>query len=252
MLGAQMMTKDPAEFHAEVGLDVFPQVAPSAVEFAAYRGADAILWHFRGADGRLSLAATGDAEAALAMAAAWLAHAAEDCRCNLPRIPHERVTAVIPDVEPGDWEIRRSVEQPPARPGEERVVTLRPNEDEYARINAILDAALPTAYTRPGSPRVANWYGIRDGADDNAPLLAVAADCSSHGVGMINSIGVRPDLQGHGLGGALTAAVTRRLRAENKVVQLGVVDTNIGAQRLYARLGYTDVHALTSFTRRIA
>jgi GNAT superfamily N-acetyltransferase len=188
------------------------------------------------------IGALGDPAAALEVVVGLVADGVDAPRVSLPRIDHSVILEAFPGVELSDWELRWSESSPPVMAGESRVVTL--DDDSADQINAVLDAALPAAHTRPGGDRARQWFGIR--ADDG-DILAVAADCTSGGVGRINSIAVRPDRHGQGLGGALTAAVTRRLRAENEFVQLGVMDSNTGAQRLYARLGFTRVHRMTSF-----
>jgi ribosomal protein S18 acetylase RimI-like enzyme len=92
--------------------------------------------------------------------------------------------------------------------------------------------------------RVRQWYGIRAGGD----LVAVAADSSSPGFGFINSVAVRPDLHGQGLGTTITSFLARRQRAEHDTVLLGVMADNQDASRLYERLGFTGVHNVSAFT----
>lgn len=165
-------------------------------------------------------------------------------RVELPRMDHGLVAAAYPDSHAIDWNLRWLTTAPATMPGEDRVVPL--GEADHAEIDAILDAALPDPYIRPGSSRVRAWYGIRDGAD----LVAVAADTSSARFGFLNSIAVRPDRHGHGFGSMLTSCLARRQQAVADVVLLGVMADNIDASRLYHRLGYAGVHEMTAFTIR--
>ena len=55
-----------------------------------------------------------------------------------------------------------------------------------------------------------------------------------------------PACRGRGLGAALTAGMSRALAARHDVLALGVYPANVGAIRLYRRLGYTDAFPLTS------
>jgi ribosomal protein S18 acetylase RimI-like enzyme len=165
-------------------------------------------------------------------------------RAELPRMDHAVVAAAYPNSHVIDWDLRWLTAEPPITPGEDRVVTLGPAD--FDEIDAILDAALADPYVRPGASRARAWYGIRDGAD----LVAVAADTSTAGFGFLNSIAVRPDRHGHGFGSAITCYLARRQRAVADVVLLGVMADNIGASRLYHRLGYAGLHEMTAFTLR--
>ncbi|HEY2794276.1 MAG TPA: GNAT family N-acetyltransferase [Micromonosporaceae bacterium] len=165
-------------------------------------------------------------------------------RAELPRMDHAYVTDVFPNVHVVDWDLRWLLAEPVSVPGEDRVELL--GESDHEAINEILDAAMDDAHVRPGAERVAGWYGIRDGAD----LVAVAADTSTPGFGFLNSVAVRPDRHGHGLGSALTTALARRQYAECEAVLLGVWADNVSASRLYDRLGYTGLHQITAFTLR--
>jgi len=236
------VTSDWDEFRAAVGDHPYLWSSAGLEGFTAYLGPAATVWH---TSERPMIGALGDPAAALEVVVGLVAAGVDAPRVSLPRVDHSVILEAFPGVELSDWELRWSESPPPVMAGESRVVTL--DEDAAAQINAVLDAALPAAHTRPGGDRARQWFGIRADDDADGDILAVAADCTSSGVGRINSIAVRPDRHGRGLGGALTAAVTRRLRAENDFVQLGVMDSNVGAQRLYARLGFTRVHKMTSF-----
>lgn len=113
-------------------------------------------------------------------------------------------------------------------------------------INGLLDLALPDSAVRPGTPGVRGWCGLWSGPT----LVACAADRSNPGpiepVGVLGGIAVHPAHRGRGLGAAVTAELTRRLRTRFDLVTLGVLAGNAPATRLYHRLGYTRVHEVTA------
>jgi GNAT superfamily N-acetyltransferase len=142
-----------------------------------------------------------------------------------------------------DWDWFWTDRIGPPLPGEYLVRWLRPaDEDDVA---ALLEASSPRHSARPGEPYVRRWCGIRDAAG-----LLVA--CAAHleylaGVPHLASIATRPDHRGRGLGGAVTAWLTRRLLEEGfPVVTLGMYADNAVARRLYGRLGYRLAHRFTS------
>lgn len=137
-------------------------------------------------------------------------------------------------LEPIDvWQFRGLVGPPPPAPRAAEVVPI----DDVGAIEKLLAEALPHTSTRPGDAGVRGWYGVRD---RDGSLLACGADRSGNGVGHLAGIAVRPDSWGRGLGGAVTAAMTRRLSAEFERVSLGVSIDNPRAVALYERLGFTD------------
>ncbi|SBT39856.1 GNAT family N-acetyltransferase [Micromonospora narathiwatensis] len=106
----------------------------------------------------------------------------------------------------------------------------------------LLPESFPTTTSRPGDPRIVDWYGIHDGDR----LVACGADRSRGDVGFLAGLTVATDRRGRGLGAALTAGMTRALFARYDHVALGVYTDNVGAIRLYRRLGYTDTEPRTS------
>jgi [ribosomal protein S18]-alanine N-acetyltransferase len=68
--------------------------------------------------------------------------------------------------------------------------------------------------------------------------------------GYIQSICVGPDLRGQGVGAALIAWAEQRIFHDSPNVFICVSSFNIGARRLYQRLGYEVVGQLTSFVVR--
>lgn len=86
--------------------------------------------------------------------------------------------------------------------------------------------------------------GVRDGGS----LVACAASTELvDGVPHLAGIAVHPRRRGEGLGGAVTASVTRAaLRAGAEACTLGTYADNEPARRLYARLGYRCEHPFSS------
>ncbi|GIJ27170.1 hypothetical protein Vqi01_23320 [Micromonospora qiuiae] len=149
------------------------------------------------------------------------------------------------DGDPGlgayeDWDFLWTATAPPPQPGEERVVRL--TGADHPALTALIEGSYPTSTVRPGNPRVIDWYGILDGDR----LIACGADCTRGDVGFLAGLTVAPEHRNRGLGATLTAGLTWALRARYDVVALGVYPANVGAIRLYRRLGYTATAALTS------
>jgi len=65
--------------------------------------------------------------------------------------------------------------------------------------------------------------------------------------GYIQTVCIRPDLRGRGVGTAFLAWAEERIRGESPNVFLCVSSFNQGARRLYERLGYRVVGPLTDF-----
>lgn len=65
--------------------------------------------------------------------------------------------------------------------------------------------------------------------------------------GYIQTICVRPDLRGHGIGTGLIAWAEERIGRESPNVFMCVSSFNEAAQRLYSRLGYEVVGRLADF-----
>jgi GNAT superfamily N-acetyltransferase len=108
--------------------------------------------------------------------------------------------------------------------------------DEAAgpEIRALLDAAFPDSYARPGTPRVRRWAGARDARGD---LVAVAADAWS--APEVGFLATAPAARGRGFGAAVCAHVLRAPVAEHGRAALMVDGWNGAAIRLYQRLGLT-------------
>ncbi|MDG4758721.1 GNAT family N-acetyltransferase [Micromonospora sp. WMMD710] len=206
-----------------------------------YRRDGAVLWlvppeRGSGAD------AIGPAGSVLDLVAALTAEGVlgRDSRLHLPRLDSAQVADRLAVAEHVDWDFHWTVAAPPHQPDEQRVVRL--TEADHPALDALIDEAFPSTTSRPGDSRVVDWYGIRAGGR----LVACGADRSRGEIGFLAGLTVAPDQRGRGLGAALTAGMTRALLARFDTVGLGVYPDNVGAVRLYRRLGFTDTHHLTS------
>ena len=142
-----------------------------------------------------------------------------------------------------DWEWLATTTLPPVQPGEELVRWLA--EPDHDDIVALLRAHSGRHDAEPGQEHAKRWCGIRDEAGE---LVAVAAHTEFWpGVPFLASVATRSDQRGRGLGGAVTAFITRRLLDEGSPrVTLGMYSDNDVARRLYLRLGYRVIHRFTS------
>jgi ribosomal protein S18 acetylase RimI-like enzyme len=152
---------------------------------------------------------------------------------HLPRTTAEELAGRLAIARLDEWDFLWTTTPPPPQPEEERVVRL--TEADHPALAALIEESFPTTTSRPGDPRIVDWYGIRDGDR----LVACGADRSRGDIGFLAGLTVATDRRGRGLGAALTAGMTRALAARFDHVALGVYTDNVGAIRLYRRLGYT-------------
>lgn len=157
----------------------------------------------------------------------------------------------------GRWDWMWTRTAPPAHHLEDRVVRLDTAAHER-QIRDLQAVALPGTHFNPDRPG-ATWFGIWR-TDDGRPadpglaadaeritgLAAVAGSYDWVHAVHLGGIGTHPDLRGAGLGGALTAAITRAAVARFGQVSLGVYADNHRAKALYARLGYSLEHEVDS------
>ncbi|MFC4017928.1 GNAT family N-acetyltransferase [Micromonospora sp. GCM10011542] len=199
-----------------------------------YRHDGAVVWLLPAEHGPAA-GAIGPAAAALdvcvALAGDGLLRAGQ--WVHLPRVDAAWLPGRLPVVRHDEWDFLWTGTPPPAQPGEERVERL--TDADHPMLTALIDAAFPTTTSRPGDPRVVDWYGIRDGDR----LVACGADRSRGDIGFVAGLTVAPEQRGRGLGAALTAGMTRALLTRHDTVGLGVYTDNVGAIRLYRRLGFT-------------
>jgi predicted GNAT family acetyltransferase len=126
------------------------------------------------------------------------------------------------------------------QPDEDRVDWI----EESRALSEFLSMASPRRSANPGDSRVRRWAGIVH----QERLVAVAAETQHiDGVPHLAAIAVDPALRGRGLGGAVTAGITRRLFDEgHSAVTLGMYADNEPARRVYRRLGFEDRHHFAS------
>lgn len=141
----------------------------------------------------------------------------------------------------GRWDWMWTEQDPPASPHEHRVVQLDPSA-HGAAISALQRVALPGTHFGPERPGSV-WFGIWHDEDD---LAAVAGVYDWVHAAHLGGIGTHPDLRGYGLGGSLTAAITRAGVQRFGRVSLGVYADNHRAKALYARLGFVIGHEVDS------
>ncbi|MFD2768361.1 GNAT family N-acetyltransferase [Micromonospora eburnea] len=216
---------------------------------ALWRGHDAHGWRRDGAVGWLLPPDQGPAGGALGAAGAALdlfaglvadgtLHAGQ--WLHLPRVSPEEVAGRLTVARVDEWDFLWTTTPPPRQPEEERMVRL--TEADHPALEALIEASYPSTTSRPGDRRIVDWYGIRDGDR----LVACGADRSRGDIGFLAGLTVATDRRGRGLGAALTAGMTRALFARYDHVALGVFTDNLGAIRLYRRLGFTGTEPRTS------
>jgi ribosomal protein S18 acetylase RimI-like enzyme len=175
-------------------------------------------------------------------------------------VPHGTIPLLDAELRPpehGDWVWWWTDREPPVRAGEDRAAWLDLDaaavDGAHAagstvrdELVALLAVANPTASTEPGDSSVRSWMGIRDAT---GRLVACAADRPSvSAVPHLASIATHPDARGHGLGAAVTAAITRHgftVRGA-PAVTLGMYASNDVGRALYTRLGFRAAHHFTS------
>jgi len=95
-------------------------------------------------------------------------------------------------------------------------------------------------------------YVARESGTDGEPRIVGFIVLVMQGafVGYIQSVGVRDDWRGRGLGSELIAFAERRIFRDTPNVFICASSFNPDAQRLYERLGYTVVGELTDYIVR--
>ncbi|MCW2605906.1 MAG: GCN5-related N-acetyltransferase [Frankiales bacterium] len=239
-VGVPVETSSAAEVLLATGHDPFARGVLRAALVRGWVRDGAVLW--LGVDPeekRSYLSGLGEPPAVAALVADLLPELPHRQRVTLPRGTAPLLPAWV-GVDGVDWDFRCTYEAPPVQPGEDDVVELA----DVVGVAELLEASSPRASTRPGDDGVRRWVGVRDGGR----LVACAADTSgAPGVGHLSSIAVHPDCQGRGLGGAVTARLTRVLMDEGcDLVTLGTYADNAPARAVYDRLGFRDEHRFTS------
>jgi ribosomal protein S18 acetylase RimI-like enzyme len=107
--------------------------------------------------------------------------------------------------------------------------------DRTDDVAALLDAAFPDSYARPGADGVRRWAGIRH----NDELVATAAEAwSVRDVGFMAGVTTRIDARGRGLAKAICGFVTDELLKEHPRVALFADYWNEAAIATYRALGF--------------
>jgi GNAT superfamily N-acetyltransferase len=145
-------------------------------------------------------------------------------------------------LEAGEWDLMRCDEPPVLQPGEERVAQLT----DLAAVQAFLDLVNPHHSVRADHPEVARWMGVAE--KSSGELLALGAFTRRRaGTGYLASIATSEQARGQGLGGAVTAALTRHAFASGDALcTLAHFHPNEPARRMYLRLGYRTTHQNSS------
>jgi len=98
-----------------------------------------------------------------------------------------------------------------------------------------------TSITKPGpfledTIRMGRFFGIKS---DDGRLLAMAGErLRMNGFTEVSAVCTNPDFQGRGYAGALITFVASLILSEGKVPFLHVKTDNIGAKKLYQKLGF--------------
>lgn len=140
--------------------------------------------------------------------------------------------------EGGAWDLMRCDAPPAPQPGEEAVAEIT----DLAAVQAFLDRVNPHHSVRAEHPEVERWLGAAD-ASTGALLALGALTRRARGTAYLASIATAPEARGRGLGGAVTAALTRHAFAGGeRLCTLAHYHPNEPARRLYLRLGYRTTH----------
>jgi len=151
------------------------------------------------------------------------------------------------DPPPGDeddsnWDLMAVYAPPPEQTAEGRVVAL----DDRAEVQEFLDRVNPHHSVRADYESVVQWSGARS-VDSGALLATGALTRRLSGVPYLASIATDPAARGQGLGGAVTAVLTRRVfDGGEPLCTLAHYHPNDAARRVYLRLGYRTTHQFTS------
>ncbi|NHC24727.1 GNAT family N-acetyltransferase [Nocardioides sp. IC4_145] len=159
-------------------------------------------------------------------------------RLTVEEAAHDALPAAWHHGVRGHWHWMRCTTPapPPAVPLEE--------VSDPVAINAVLDAAQPDTFGRPGTPGIEGWLGVREGG----LLVGVGAvRRDPDGSGHLRAVSVLPEATGRGLGLALSQGLTRRaMDRPPDVATLGVYTDNLPALRVYGRLAYRTEHTFLS------
>lgn len=143
----------------------------------------------------------------------------------------------------GDWEWLWTTTQPSRAAGEEDLVVLDDTSDAD-EIRGLTHTHSPRGEGDPGAGTTELWLGLRDA--DGALIAVGGMQRLASGAPHLAGIVVATPHRGHGLGHAVTAALTRRALNDSGVCTLGMYSDNATARNLYHRLGYCTAYAWAS------
>ena len=124
----------------------------------------------------------------------------------------------------------------------EECAQLMVTSEPWITLQRSLDSAM-AALQDPGK----EVYAVLDGENVAAFIIL---EMRGPIAGYIQTVYVRPDQRGHGLGAALIGWAEQRIARESPNVFLCVSSFNVAARRLYERLGYQVVGNLAGFVVR--
>lgn len=109
---------------------------------------------------------------------------------------------------------------------------------------ALVELTKPGPF-RPRTIEMGSYFGA---FDDDGRLIALAGErLGVAGFTEISAVCTHPDARGAGWGGRLTSHVARHIAARGETPILHVAETNVNAQRVYDRLGFT-LRSVVQFT----
>lgn len=161
----------------------------------------------------------------------------------LVRGSDERLPAHLRTEPVSRWDWFTATTDPPAQPGESRVVALD-GRDGRAAARALLDRANPAAELDPHDP-VTRWWGWKD----DAGVVRGVGGARGAGPGVpwvLGGIATDPAARGRGIARAVTAAATRAGLREDPMVVLWMYADNGAARRVYEQVGYRVTQAFES------
>ncbi len=117
---------------------------------------------------------------------------------------------------------------------DDRIVRL--DVSHVPQMLALVELTKPGPF-RPRTIEMGSYFGA---FDDDGRLIALAGErLGVDGFTEISAVCTHPDAQGVGWGGRLTSHVARHIAARGETAILHVAETNVNAQRVYDRLGFT-------------
>lgn len=144
----------------------------------------------------------------------------------------------------GHWDFMWTRDVPRVEPVADVEVTVLHDRDDAALIEEFGRRHNPAFEGFPGRGFASLWLGARSSSPRRrGRLLGVGAVHElASGIPHLSGIVVDAELRGRGIGGLLTAELTRSAVAEAGVSTLGVYSDNTAATRLYSALGYQTAH----------